>query len=163
MLTATPHTRRAVLRFAGVATAGAVGAASLAACGSDDGTPTPDAPDPLVAQVDRARRDAALATAATATMPDLAGALNVVATERTAHADTLAAEVARADPPTSTPTTPTVSPDPVAPPTLDELRTRITDSASGAAALSRTLSGYRAGLLGSISAACTTQVAVLLR
>jgi hypothetical protein len=42
------------------------------------------------------------------------------------------------------------------------LRDRITKSQQSAADLARTQSGYRAGLLASISAACATEAVVLL-
>ena len=162
-LTATPCTRRTALRLAGFVAAGTVGATGLAGCGTGGGTPTPETPDPLVAQAERARSDAALATAATATLPDLAGALGVIAAERTAHADTLNAEIDRMNPTASTSSTPAPTPAPVNPPLLVELKARLAESATGAAAVSRTLSGYRAGLLGSISAACAVHTEVLLR
>jgi len=169
-LTSATHTRRSTFRIAGFAAVGAVAVSGLAGCSGGDDTASLEPPDPLIAQADRARNDAALATAAVAAMPDRSGALNLITAERTAHADALSAEIARlvgvledGSAPTTRSLTTSAPPAPVAPPSLDELRARLTESGRTAAALARSLSGYRAGLLGSISAACTTEVGVLLR
>lgn len=96
--------------------------------------------------------------------------LTLIAAERTAHADALRAEVARlvgTYPDGSTPsseatTTPTSVP--AAPPaSVDAVRAQLVTAQNSAAALARTLSDYRAGLLGSISAACAVHAGVLLR
>jgi hypothetical protein len=160
--------RRSTLRLAGY---GVVAVSALSACSTDGGAAGPSKIDPLIAQADRARTDAAAATAAVATIPDRGTALGLIAAERTEHAKALDTEIARAlgvysdgSPPSadsaaiSSATTETVSP-----PTLDQLRTRIADSQRGSAALAATESDYRAGLLGSISAACGVHVEVLLR
>lgn len=152
--------RRTLLRWSG-ATLGSAGVLTVAACGtpSDD----VDAPDPLIAQAQRARTDAALAGALIAVAPDRVDALATIGTERTTHAETLDAEVARlvgGTQPTSTmPPTPTL---PAETPTVDLLRERLTRSQRDAADLGRTLRGYRAGLLASVSAACATEATVLL-
>lgn len=166
--------RRAALRLFGTAGAvafAAVAASTTAGCGTDaDDEPEPV--DPLIAQAAAARADAAAALAAIAVNPDHGGALQVVADQRTLHADALDAEVARtagtyAD--GSTPAVPsassatvTTSPAPVPALPLPQLRDRIAASQASAAGLARTLSDHRAGMLGSISAACATYVGVLL-
>ncbi|GES38930.1 hypothetical protein ACWDT5_02285 [Rhodococcus aetherivorans] len=161
-----PVSRRTVLRWSGAALGG-VGALAVAGCGAgtDDGA---GEVDPLIAQAERARVDAATAGLLVALLPDRAGALNAVGAERTTHAQVLDAEVARlagADPAStttaSTTTTTTVAPA-ADPPTLDLLRERLNGSQRAAADLARTLQGYRAGLLASISAACAVHKGVLL-
>ncbi|MFB9702376.1 hypothetical protein [Rhodococcus aetherivorans] len=161
-----PVSRRTVLRWSGAAL-GVVGALAVAGCGAgtDDGA---GEVDPLIAQAERARVDAATAGLLVALLPDRAGALNAVGAERTTHAQVLDAEVARlagADPAStttaSTTTTTTVAPA-ADPPTLDLLRERLNGSQRAAADLARTLQGYRAGLLASISAACAVHKGVLL-
>ncbi len=155
-----------MLRWSGAALGG-VGALAVAGCGAgtDDGA---GEVDPLIAQAERARVDAATAGLLVALLPDRAGALNAVGAERTTHAQVLDAEVARlagADPAStttaSTTTTTTVAPA-ADPPTLDLLRERLNGSQRAAADLARTLQGYRAGMLASISAACAVHKGVLL-
>ena len=155
-----------MLRWSGAAL-GSVGALAVAGCGAgeDDGA---GEVDPLIAQAERARVDAATAGLLVALLPDRAGALNAVGAERTTHAQVLDAEVARlagADPAStttaSTTTTTTVAPA-ADPPTLDLLRERLNGSQRAAADLARTLQGYRAGMLASISAACAVHKGVLL-
>ncbi|WP_244976008.1 hypothetical protein [Nocardia huaxiensis] len=156
--------RRAALRLAG---GGALAAVTLsaAACAQE---PTPPAPDPLLAQEESARTDAVYATAAIAANPDRAGALQTVAAQRTEHAEALRTEIDRAigvygDGTTPSYRTPPVTPvAPTQPPTVTELRTRLSSAQRSAAELCVTQSGYRAGLLGSISAACATHAGVLL-
>ncbi|MDH6281833.1 hypothetical protein M2280_003055 [Prescottella agglutinans] len=156
-----PLSRRAALRVAGSAALGASALALTTGCSDSGSADSPAEVDALTTQAERARRDAANATAAIAVLPDRAGALGVVAAERSAHADALDAEIARAatvTPSSTAPTTPPVT----APPTLEQLRADLADSQKEAARLARAQSGYRAGLLGSISAACAAQQAVLL-
>lgn len=139
---------------------------SAAACGSG----TPPAPDPLEAQLAAARSDSELAAAAAKAAPrPSVPALNEVASERARHAAALVEELARAagkPTPTSTDTsaTPTsaaagAQPAPP-PPTLQDVTAALRKSAESAAALVPTLSGYRAGLMGSIAAACTASYVV---
>ncbi|MBY6385125.1 hypothetical protein EEB12_03095 [Rhodococcus sp. WS1] len=145
-------------------TAAALGAAafSLSAC-TDTGTAEAAAEvDQLTAQAERARSDAAAATAAIALAPDKSASLTTISAERTAHALELDAEIARAAGGGATTTAPPSTSVANAPTGVDTLRTSLNDSARSAADLARTMSGYRAGLLGSISASCSTQVAVLL-
>ncbi|MGR6521498.1 hypothetical protein [Rhodococcus sp. MS13] len=145
-------------------TAAALGAAafSLSAC-TDNGTAEAAAEvDQLTAQAERARSDAAAATAAIALAPDKSASLTTISAERTAHALELDAEIARAAGGGATTTAPPSTSVANAPTGVDTLRTSLNDSARSAADLARTMSGFRAGLLGSISASCSTQVAVLL-
>ncbi|MFD6513752.1 hypothetical protein [Rhodococcus sp. NPDC060176] len=145
-------------------TAAALGAAAftLSAC-TDDGTAEAAAEvDQLTAQAERARSDAASATAAIALAPDKSAPLTTISAERTAHALELDAEIARAAGGSATTTASPSTSAANAPTGVDALGTSLADSARSAADLARTMSGYRAGLLGSISASCSTQVAVLL-
>ncbi|MFE3257128.1 hypothetical protein ACFXPS_16695 [Nocardia sp. NPDC059091] len=157
--------RRSALRLAGGGALAVAAVSALAACTRND---TPAAPDPLIAQETSARTDATAATAAIATSPDKAGALQTIATQRTAHADALRTEIDRAigvygDGSTPSRRTPPVTPTaPVPPPGVAVLRTQLQQSQRSAADLSAQLSGYRAGLLSSISASCATHAGVLL-
>ena len=152
-----------------------VGATALAllgtvatACGKP--APRPDV-DALVAQLERARSDNQLATAAaaaaTAARPPVAKVLTTVASERSSHAQALSDELTRmvgtppAMPSTTLPTT-TTSGEPLPPPTSKGVVAALKQSADGAAELAAQVSGYRAGLLGSIAAACTAAYAVAL-
>lgn len=157
--------RRALLRVAGGG-AFAILSLSAAACAKDK----PLEPDALLPHEVSARTDAVWAKAAAATAPDRAAALNVVATQRTAHADALRAEIDRAigvygdgtkPKSASPPVTPPAAPSP--PPTVDALRTRLTAAQKSAADAAQTNSAYRAGLLASISASCAAHVEVLLK
>lgn len=161
--------RRSVIRLAGTAALGTAGAVLLAGCTDSGETSEPEI-DPLVAQADLARRDAATAAAVVTVAPERAEALAVVGSERTAHAEALDTEIARVagtDPSASgtasTSTAAAPSGSAAAPPTLDQLRGELAQSQRSAADLARIQSGFRAGLLGSISAACATHTAVLLR
>lgn len=144
----------------------AVLAAAAPACSSP---PAPPAVDELEAQLTLARDDSELATAAAggAAQP-VSRALKQVAAERTRHAQALSTEIARlAVNPTSTsagaasPTT-TASAASAPPPTVAEVVTSLRASADSARQLASTSSGYRAGLLGSIAAACTASYTVAL-
>nr|WP_300500061.1 hypothetical protein [uncultured Rhodococcus sp.] len=158
--------RRAAFRWtagAVLGTAGLVGAISCSSAAEEQATV-----DTLTTHLRLARRDATAATALTAPAPELAGALDVVRAERTSHADALAAEIARvAGVPATTAaeaaeTTQAQSTTPKPPPTLDELKSYLLESQRGAADSARNESGYRAGLLGSISAACAVELEVVL-
>ena len=136
-----------------------------AACGHSE----PPQPDPLEAQLESARRDSELATAAAkAAPPPVAAALSEIAAERTRHAEALVEELARAagkpTPTESSSEAPTTSPPtpakPAPPPAVREVMEALKKSADSAAKLAPTLSGYRAGLMGSIAAACTTAFTV---
>lgn len=169
--------RRRVLSGAAVlAILGASGVTSTA-CGT--AAPPPDLDD-LMTALDRARADSRLATRAaeaaeTAGPPGPAGAahsrgsavdaLTEVAAERYAHAEAVAEEIERmtgSAAPTNTTTTSVAtsvaSPDPTVADVIGALRASADSAAQAAAALS----GYRAGLLGSIAAACTASYSVAL-
>ncbi|MFD4183495.1 hypothetical protein [Rhodococcus sp. NPDC058514] len=166
-VTPSPISRRSAFRIAGAATVGLTALSLSVGCATGSTDRDSDEPDPLISAAESARRDAATATAAAALAPERAGALSVIAGERGAHADALSAEVARAagvDPSSMPSPSPTGAPTEPAPPppTIDQLRTQLADSQREAAGLARRLSGYRAGLLGSVSAAVATQQAVLL-
>jgi hypothetical protein len=134
---------------------------AAAGCGSSG----PPEPDPLEAELSAARADSELAAAAAkAGPPEIAPALIEVSAMRARHATALVEELSRAaGKPTPTPgaettsataTAPSTPPTP--PPTLRDVVVALRRSGENAAKLAPTLSGYRAGLLGSIAAACTT-------
>ena len=131
-----------------------------AACGKPP--PPPDLDD-LIAQLDLARSDSELASdAATTAAPQLRPALSAVSSERADHAQALSDEIARmtgeATPSAPTTTSTTQANAPTAKDVVAALRT----SADSAGQLAAQLSGYRAGLLGSIAASCTAAYTVAL-
>ena len=138
--------------------------ATAAACGS----PPPPEIDDLVAQLELARSDSQLAgAAATAAPPQLARALTAVASERSAHARRWRTKSRRAtgETPTQTQTTEETTPSsapPPKPPTTKDVIGALRRSPTDAGELAARLSGYRAGLLGSIAAACTAAYTVAL-
>ncbi len=147
-----------------VLAAAVIGPAALA-CSTE-----PPAPDPLEAELESARADSELAAAAAAAAPrEIAPALSVVADERARHATALVEELARAAGKPTPTETPAAAPEtkdsaataaPAPPPTLADVIAALRRSAESAARLAPTLSGYRAGLVGSIAAACTTSYTV---
>lgn len=160
--------RRGVLA-GGVALA-ALGAAVSACTGPP---PNPPAVEDLLAPLEQARGDSALAAAAAAAVgspPQIAAALTVVASQRAAHAHALATEIARAAgklvSTTNEASSPSPSPSPTEPapppPTVAEVIAALRASADSAGHLAVTSSGYRAGLLGSIAASCTASYTVAL-
>ncbi|MFC4126638.1 hypothetical protein [Nocardia rhizosphaerae] len=170
--------RRAVLRAFGTGAVAIPVVSALAACAEDD---TVHAPDPLAAHEILARADAAAAQAAIALAPQYQDALTTIAAERGAHADALRTEIDRVIGVYGDGTTPVhrtgevmvpapdgrsvpaaVAETPTQPLTLTQLRDQLIHSQQSAAATARTQSGYRAGLLASISACCATQAGVLL-
>jgi hypothetical protein len=131
--------------------------------------PAPPAVDELEAQLQRARHDSELASAAAvAAAKPISTALTEVASERGRHAQALTTEIARlAVNPTSTSSqttspTSTTSAAAAPPPTLSDVINSLRESAASASHLATTSSGYRAGLLGSIAAACTASYSVAL-
>jgi hypothetical protein len=161
-------TRRRVLADGGRGLLALVVLGSAAvACGPS----RPPGPDPLEAELLAARADSELATeAAQAAPPQMAAALREVAAQRTRHAEALVEELARAAGtaiPTETTATATTPPapaaQPVPPPTVGDVVGALRNSADSAAALVPSLSGYRAGLMGSIAAACTAAYTVGLK
>jgi hypothetical protein len=150
--------RRRVL--CGAAVLAALGVSS-AACGKPP--PPPDLDD-LTAQLDLARTDSQLASDAVATAsPQLKPALSAVASERTKHAQALSDEIARltGEPSTSSSATTTTTAQANAP-TAKDVVAALHKSADSASQLATQLSGYRAGLLGSIAASCTAAYMVAL-
>jgi len=135
------------------------------------GPSRPPGPDPLQAQLQAARQDSELATeAAKAASPPTAAALREVAAQRSRHADALVEELARAagepiptETTTATSATPVPSDKPAPPPTVADVVGALRKSADSAAELVPSLSGYRAGLLGSIAASCTAAFTVALK
>lgn len=155
--------RRTALRLTGGVVLSTVGLATTAGCSS--GAETAATVDTLTQHLNLARRDAAAAGAAIATLPDLAGPLGVVQSEREAHASAISAEIDRVagtDPNETTTASPTTTQAATPPPTLDELKSLLSESQRAAAGSAREESGYRAGLLGSVSAACAVEVSVVL-
>ena len=144
-----------------------LGGAASTACES---SPPVAEVDALIGQLDRARADSTLAgNAAAVAPPKVAAALTVVAQQRAAHARALADEITRysgkapeTTAPSSTSATPTTSGPPPKPPTAADVVAALGRSADGAALLATQQSGYRAGLLGSIAAACTAAETVAL-
>jgi septal ring-binding cell division protein DamX len=128
--------------------------------------PAPPEIDELESQLNLARHDSELATAAAAAAATPVNtALTEVAAERTKHAQALATEIARlAVNPTSTTSQATSTTSAVAAPapTLSDVINSLRGSAASASHLAMTSSGYRAGLLGSIAAACTASYSVAL-
>jgi hypothetical protein len=129
--------------------------------------PPPPAVDELEAQLSLARHDSELAKAAAVGAPQQIGtALTEVAAERTQHAQALTTEIARlAVSPSSTSsqtTTPTTTNAAAPAPPLADVVRSLKASADSASELASTSSGYRAGLLGSIAAACTASYSVAL-
>ncbi|EHB44017.1 hypothetical protein MycrhDRAFT_7003 [Mycolicibacterium rhodesiae JS60] len=155
--------RRALVDGArGLALLTLLGAASTACR-----TNPPPEPDPLERQAELARHDSELAAAAAkAAPPALAPVLTELATERGRHATALDQEIARlaGEPGTTTsstaPTTTSAAAAP--PPSVADVVAALRSSADSATKLAPTLSGYRAGLLGSIAASCVSAYTVAL-
>lgn len=152
-----------MLRVAGV---GAFAVPMLGGCAKKP----PPRPDELLPHEISARTDAVWAQAAAATAPDKAAALTAIATQRTAHADALRAEINRAigvygDGTIPKSPTPPVAPPPapVPPPSVGAVRDRLAAARKSAADAANANSAYRAGLLASISACCASHVEVLLK
>lgn len=157
--------RRRVLTGVGML---ALLAVAAPACGS---APTKPRVDDLEAQLQLARNDSELAAAAGAALrdpasADLAAALEQVSKERADHARALVEEIsratgkARADDADS----PAAAPAPDAPdaPTVAQVINELRAAADSAGRLAVESTGYRAGLLASIAAACTASYAVAL-
>src|SRR3954469_819515 len=144
--------RRSVLRAtAGLALVGPA-LTVAAACGNAD-----EGPDELEAPLAAARADAALATVAGRSFPDLAARVGPGVAVRRAHADALAAEVRRARPDRA---------DAVAAPVADPpppassaaaaaaLRTSLGAARDAGSELAVRTARYRSGLVASVAAAC---------
>ena len=133
--------------------------------------PKPPPVEELLAPLDQARRDSAVASAAATDVglaPQIAAALTVVATQRAAHARALSTEIERvATKPTSSTSetssaTPSATGPPPPPPAVPDVIDSLRASAESAGRLVATSSGYRAGLLASIAASCTASYTVAL-
>jgi hypothetical protein len=145
----------------GTAALAALGVTS-AACGKP--SPPPDLDD-LMTQLDMARSDSQLASdAATTAKPPEQPALAAVSSERSKHAEALSNEIARmtGEPTTSSSTTTTSSSAQASPPTAKDVVAALRKSADSATQFAAQMSGYRAGLLGSIAASCTAAYTVSL-
>jgi hypothetical protein len=160
-------TRRGLL--AGGAALAALGAV-VSAC--DKSPPKPPPVEQLLGPLDQARHDSALAGAVAATVglaPQIAAALTVVASQRGAHARALSREISRAAGKLTSSSSKTTSPSPAAsaappppPPPVSAVMDALRASAESASRLVPDSSGYRAGLLASIAASCTTSYTVAL-
>lgn len=158
--------RRRVLAGAGSL---ALLAVAAPACGPK---PVPPEVDELQAQQELARQDSELATATAAAVADseppvIVAALAQIAAERANHAQALAAEVARVaghrEPsPTETPAAAATTGRAAPAPKLSDVVNALRVAADSAAKLATEMSGYRAGLLASIAAACTASYTVAL-
>ena len=150
-----------------VLTGGIALAATAIAATACSSPPPPPAVDELEAQLTSARQDSELATAAAVGAPQqVSAALQQVAAERSQHAQALTTEIQRlapsATPPATTGPTTTTSAAAAPPPPLASVINSLKASADSARQLASTSSGYRAGLLGSIAAACTASYTVAL-
>ncbi|WP_245649460.1 hypothetical protein [Nocardia shimofusensis] len=162
---ASSFDRRTALRAAGAGALGALTVAAVAACAEE---PVHD-PDPLATHELQARADAAAASAAIALAPHLQSLLSTIAAQRTEHAEALAAEIARlvgvygdGTTPVHKTRPPSAPPAAIAAPGIEQLRDQLSRSRRATAELAVTLSGYRAGLLASISAACAVHAEGLI-
>ena len=136
------------------------------ACNSPPAAP---AVDELESQLTLARHDSELAAAAAPGADKLvSAALTEVAAERTQHAQALKTEIARLAVNTTSSSPATTSPSSggraaaAPPPPLADVIRSLSASAASAGELASTSTGYRAGLLGSIAAACTASHTVAL-
>jgi hypothetical protein len=147
-------TRRAVL--VGIV----VGA--VAAC-TDPEPPPP--PDPLSALLARAEADRALAAAVAAALPALKAPAGEVARVRGDHATALRTEVERERPPTPSSTTAPPPAPPKAPADAAAAKKALVDALTKAqeeaTALVASLPRHRAGMVGSVVAACASLREVL--
>ncbi len=146
--------------LAGTAALAALGVTS-AACGEQ--APPPELAD-LTAQLDRARSDSQLASdAAASAPPPLRPALAAVSSDRAKHAEALSNEIARLTGQAATSTSATTTGAAQASPAgAKDVIAALRGSADSAARLAAQMSGYRAGLLGSIAASCTAAYTVAL-
>lgn len=124
----------------------------------------PPPPDPLAAMAARARADAAGASAVAKAVPALAAQAKAVSDIRGEHATALQKEVDRARPPASS--TKPVPPDAGKPPAgpaaaKKALVDALTAAEQEAAKLVPVVERYRAGLVGSVAAACASLKEVL--
>ena len=145
----------------GTAAFAVVGATGVA-CGKP--APPPELAE-LTTALEMARSDSQLASdAADAAKPPQRPALAAVSSDRSKHAEALTDEIARltGEPATSTSATTTTTAAPAAAPTAKDVVEALKKSAGSASTLAAQMSGYRAGLLGSIAASCTAAYTVAL-
>jgi hypothetical protein len=156
--------------------AGGAALAALGVCVSACGQSPPKPPqaEELLGPLDQARHDSAVASAAATAIglaPQVAAALTVVATQRTAHARALSTEISRvankltsstSETASSSPTPTGAAAPPPPPPPVSDVIDALRASAESASRLVATSSGYRAGLLASIAASCTASYTVAL-
>ena len=144
----------------GTATLAALGV-TAAGCGKP---PPPPELDDMIAQRDRARADSQLASdAAAAALPPLRPALAAVSSDRSKHAEALSDEIARMTGQATTSSSATTTTTAQVPaPTAKDVAAALRASADSAGQLAVQTSGYRAGLLGSIAASCTSAYTVAL-
>ncbi|WP_253663437.1 hypothetical protein [Williamsia maris] len=180
---ARPISRRSMLVRTATVTGGLAATGTvLAACGSGSGiSESTRIAEQLAPLSLTASDDAAAARTLGARNPDRSAALAVIASERETHATTINDEIARLAPDLARPSTSSgvaaasvpasgatpTSGAPAAPTepavtTVDQLRERLASAASSTGDLAVGMSGYRAGMLGSIAAACNAQVEVQL-
>lgn len=158
--------RRAVLRT-GVGLGVAVGVGwSVTGC-TDEASADEDRARALLPHAQAAFRQQKAATALAPRVTEYTAAVTVVAEQRRAHLAALRDEIARlhsslVDDITAAPADPAATPAQPAPDSVQKLRDQIERSADGAARTAVRLDGYRAGLLGSISASCRTLAKVQL-
>jgi hypothetical protein len=127
----------------------------VAACTPTPAEPPP--PDPLADLAAAARADTALATSVAASTPALAAAAKEIATARTEHATALQREVDRARPPVSSSKAPPSSPAPAPPPDPRKaLLDALVAAEKQATDLVASVPRHRAGLVGSVAAACAS-------
>jgi hypothetical protein len=135
---------------------------TAAACGKPP--PPPELGD-LTTQLAMARADSQLASDAAATAePPLRSPLAAISADRSKHAEALADEIARLtrEAATSSSTTTTTTTAQAKAPTTKDVVDALRTSADSAGRLAAQMSGYRAGLLGSIAASCTAAYTVAL-
>ncbi|MGJ7906162.1 hypothetical protein ACOQFL_06740 [Actinopolyspora sp. H202] len=141
--------RRTLLRLSALATLSPV----LLSC---SGSAEPET-DPLIKLAERARADTELARATAESHPDLAESARLVANAREEHAGELRREIDRlAGGESTTSTAPTERQNIASGPeqAAEHLRTALHEAQRQAARTVPELSGYRAGLAGSVSAGC---------
>lgn len=154
-------TRRAVLRGGAALALAAVGGTALAACSTGPTQRELDAEAlvPLARQADAQRRQAEqLAPRET----DYTDALKQVATERAEHARALTDEINRLNASSAAAITAAAG-EGATSLSLDQLRDALKASARDAADAAVAASGFRAGLLGAVSASCTALKEIQLR
>ncbi|WP_078278183.1 hypothetical protein [Mycobacteroides franklinii] len=140
---------------------GAVLGVTVVAAACQQAPDTKPEVDDLLAQISLAQRDAASATAAATANAELAPTLTAVAAIRRAHGVALNKELARVPgATTTTAATSSTTTAQAAPPQVDQVKNQLKDSARAAMDLATKQSGYRAGLLASISAACASAAEV---